>query len=105
MPLLKPFTMPVALPTVAMLVLALVHRPPLNDEDKVVLLPLQINKVPVMVPPEALTVISVVVVQPVVRVNVISVVPADIPVTSPDVAPIVAPKDHYLSTIGRHRYC
>jgi hypothetical protein len=81
-PPLTPVTTPVAEPTVATAVLALVHEPPVLLLLSVVEVPAHVTAVPVFAD-NALTVTSRVVKQPVLSVYVIVEVPDATPVTVP----------------------
>ena len=63
-PLVTPVTVPDADPTVATVILLLVHVPPVGEELNVVEVPSQIANVPVIGPGEAFTVTTLVVKQP-----------------------------------------
>ncbi len=59
-PALTPVTIPVPAPTVAFVIVLLVHVPPAGDEPSVVVLPIQVVNVPVMLPGVAITVTTLV---------------------------------------------
>src|ERR1043165_5151845 len=86
-----PETMPLEEPTVALPIALLTHVPPgvpiLARADVVAW---QKDNVPEIAVGSGSTVTTVALIQPVVAVYVMSVVPADAPVTTPDVTPIVA---------------
>jgi len=85
-----PATTPEALPIVATIALLLLHVPPASASDKVVVDPAQTVEEPVMLAGCAFTLITLVTYAPVLFVKVITVVPGDIPVTTPEVMPTVA---------------
>ena len=84
-----PVTTPV-LPAVATVVILLAHVPPASASDNVVALSAQTVCVPVIVEGNGFTVIAFVMIQPELKRYDIVVVPAKIPVTIPEVDPIVA---------------
>jgi hypothetical protein len=85
-----PVTMPLDEPTVALPVALLVHVPPASALDSVVVAPWQTVVVPVIAAGNGFIVTSPTLIQPPVLVNVMFVLPAATPVTTPDVEPIVA---------------
>lgn len=83
-PAATPVTVPVTEPTVATATVLLLHTPPVVAELSVVADPAHTLVVPVIAAGIALTVTVVVVLQPDVSVKVIEVVPAETPVTIPE---------------------
>ena len=90
MPFAIPVTVPVDEPTVAILVLLLVHTPPVGEELKVDDAPEHMDNTPLMAPGAAFTVTTLVAKQPPANVYVIVAVPAATPDTTPDVELILA---------------
>jgi hypothetical protein len=78
-----PVTTPEISPTEAMAGFWLLHMPPGMASLKVVVLPMQMDVAPVIAGGLGLTVIGIVVSQPVGNVKVTVASPADIPVTTP----------------------
>ena len=90
MPGVLPVTTPVNEPTVAMVVLLLVHVPPPTVLLNVVVCPTHALRMPVMIPGALFTVTRRVALQPAVPVKVIIDVPVVNPVTIPELRPTVA---------------
>jgi hypothetical protein len=89
-PVLTPFTTPVEEPTVAIPVPPLVQVPPVGEELRVVVEPVQTEAVPVIADGCVLTVTAWVAKQPPDNVYVITAVPALTPLTTPVEEPTVA---------------
>ena len=89
-PVSRPLTRPLPVPTVATAVLLLLQVPPPEPSVNAVDDPAQTFRLPVIPPGTVLTVTVVVVIQPVDSVYVIVDVPGVPPVTKPEADPIVA---------------
>lgn len=86
----KPVTKPVRDPILATVVLLLLHNPTGVASLNVVVPPVQSMVVPVIAAGFACTFITTVVIQPVANVYVMVVDPVEMPVTTPELIPIVA---------------